>query len=286
MTMMTFSMLTLNLHAYQEGKQAGDTIAARIRSNVPLFDRIAAAITGLDVDVICLQEVAEWRGEPETVPYGLADSNAARRIQQRLSGYHLMQDWSHYAWETWREGTAILSKWPLYRTDSRYVTRSHAKTWWKSRNIVMAQVEKPGIGAVNLFSVHMGWWDDADEPFQAQFNALAAWADEADDGAAATFLCGDFNIGAAGAGYDYVIAQGYADQYLQANPGGMRDPTIGSRIDGWEGNQADGQRIDYIFMKQGGRLAVQSAQIVFTESRYGRVSDHAGVYAVFTRDQR
>ncbi len=136
-----FTILTLNLHSYQEGKGVGDSIAERIQNHAPIFDCIAAAITDLNVDVICLQEVAEWRGDPETVPYGQAASNAARCIHQRIgNAYHLVQDWSHYAWDTWREGVAILSKWPIRKTASRYVTSNTAKTWWKSRNILIHNI--------------------------------------------------------------------------------------------------------------------------------------------------
>ncbi|MCA9934347.1 MAG: endonuclease/exonuclease/phosphatase family protein [Ardenticatenaceae bacterium] len=282
---MAFGILTLNLHSYQEGKRDGDSIAERIRSHTPIFERIASTIIELDVDVVCLQEVGEWREELETRPYGQAASNAARHIQQRTgNAYQLVQDWSHYAWNTWREGTAVLSKWPIRKSASRYVTHNQTKTWWKSRNITMAQVDVPTIGLVNLFSVHTGWWDDPDEPFQAQFDTLAAWADEEDGkGIVGTFLCGDFNIPAGSAGYTYVVGNGrYTDPYLQANPNGMYDATIGQHIDGWEGRQDDAQRIDYIFMKYGSHLKVQSANIIFTESRYGRVSDHAGIYAVFS----
>ena len=283
-----FTILTLNLHSYQEEKQAGDSAAERIAKHAPLFDHIATAILDLNVDVVCLQEVGEWRHESLTVPYGQAVSNAARQINARLrlaNGrfYHIAQNWSHYAWDIWREGAAVLSKWPIHKSSSRYVTTSHDNRWWKSRNILMAQIDMDNIGLINLFSVHLGWWEDADEPFQSQFDTLAAWADEeANNEVVATFLCGDFNIVAGGVGYDYVVDNGrYIDQYLLANPNGMHHPTIGSQIDGWEKNQSNGQRIDYVFMKQGGHLTIQSAHIIFTNSSYGRVSDHAGVYTLF-----
>lgn len=40
-------------------------------------------------------------------------------------------------------------------------------------------------------------------------------------------------------------------------------------------------RIDYIFMKKGSRLEAMSGRVIFTESDYGRVSDHYGYYVEF-----
>ena len=282
---MTFTILTLNLHSYQEFKARGDTVAERLQKHEPLFDRIATAITDLNVDVVCLQEVAEARTEPITTPYGRSPDNAAFRINMRIANggrYKLTQDWSHYAWNAWREGIAILSKHPIHKTSSRYVTANRSKNWWKSRNILFAQIDVPMAGLLNLFSVHTGWWNDAEESAKPQFDRLRAWADaEHTSSVAATFLCGDFNAPAGGPGYAYwQSAAEYSDQYMLANPNGMFDPTIEGSIDGWQA-KSPGQRIDYIFLKNGSTFKVQKARTIFTPSDYGRVSDHAGVYAVF-----
>lgn len=285
---MSFSILTLNLHSYQEFKTPGDTVAERLKKHEPLFDCIAAAISKLDVDVICLQEVAEAGTEPITTPYGQAPSNAARQINKRIGNgnrYQLRQAWSHFAWETWREGLAIMSKHTLRKSLSRYVTSNQSKNWWKSRNILLAQIDVPAVGLLNIFSVHTGWWDDHEEPAQMQFYRLRTWADTEHTGdVAATFLCGDFNTAATSPGYAYWADGGdYKDQYLLANPDGMFDPTIEGPIDGWQ-EKPSGQRIDYIFMKGGSQFKVIEARTIFTSSEYGRVSDHAGVFALFSTD--
>ena len=282
---MNFTILTLNLHSYQEFKSQGDTFAKRLQKHEPLFDRIATAITDLNVDVVCLQEVAEARTELLTTPYGQAPGNAAYRINMRIANgerYQLTQDWSHYAWDAWREGIAILSKHPIRNTSSRYITINRSKTWWKSRNILFAQIDLPKAGLLNLFSVHTGWWNDTEEPAKPQFDRLRAWADaEHTSSVAATFLCGDFNAPAGGPGYAYwQSAAEYSDQYLLANPNGMFDPTIEGHVDGWQGESL-GRRIDYIYLKKGSLFKVQEAHSIFTPSDYGRVSDHAGIYAIF-----
>ena len=282
---MIFTILTLNLHSYQEFKTQGDTIAARIERHAPLFDRIAAAITDLECDVVCLQEVAEAQTEPMTTPYGQAPSNAALRINRRIANgakYQLTQDWSHYAWDTWREGLAIFSKHPIQNSSSQYITANQSKNWWKSRNILFAQIDLPKAGLLNLFSVHTGWWNDPEEPAKPQFDRLRAWADaEHTSDVAATVLCGDFNAAAGGPGYNYwQSAADYSDQYLLANPNGMFDPTIEGPVNGWQG-ESPGKRIDYIFLKTRSGFQVQESQTIFTHTDYGRVSDHVGLYAVF-----
>ena len=99
---------------------------------------------------------------------------------------------------------------------------------------------------------------------------------------AATFLCGDFNAAAGGPGYSYWSSAGeYIDQYLLANPSGMFDPTIEGHVNGWQG-EPPGKRIDYIYLKKGSLFMVQEAHSIFTPSDYGRVSDHTGLYAIFS----
>ena len=283
---MNFTILTLNLHSYQEHKTLEDTVLERLRKHEPLFDRIASAIIDLDIDVVCLQEVAEVRTESLTTPYGKALSNAAQCINMRIANgekYKVTQDWSHYAWDSWREGLASLSIHPITNASSRYIAANQSKAWWKSRNILLAQIEVPRVGLLNIFSVHTGWWDDKEEPAQPQFDSLRTWANAEHTGdVTATFLCGDFNAAAGSPGYSYwEDAGGYTDQYLLANPDGMFDPTINGHIDGWL-EESPEKRIDHIFLKNGSLFRVHEAHLIFTEFTYGRVSDHAGIYAIFS----
>ena len=151
-------VLALNLHCYQEADQDAK------------FSTIARAITELDVDLVCLQEVREnWND-------GAGDwhSNAARIIQERLGRtYYLHTDWAHRGFDRYREGVAILSKFPLLKQEARYLSRSQDSYNIHARKAVMVQVEVPNIGLVNLFSAHLSWWSDG---FREQFDTLAAWA--------------------------------------------------------------------------------------------------------------
>lgn len=296
------SVLTLNLHTYQELRVAEATDARltddlarqRIAAYGPIFDRIAAGINALDPDIICFQEVGEWSageaGQTEAVRFGATDSNMVHQILSRVRDrhyYHTM-DWSHYGWGVWLEGSAILSKYPLSVTGSRFISNpdNGRHRSWKSRNVPLAIIDAPGIGGLAVYSVHAGWWDDPEEPFQDQYRRLLRWAEEnAAAPALTTILCGDFNLPAGSPMYPFLTTDtGYRDQYLLANPDGMLDATIGSGADGWEdGEQA--QRIDYILMNNDSPLKVTRARRVFTEEEFGRVSDHVGIYAEFTVKQ-
>ena len=259
-------ILTLNLHCYQEENQ--DT----------KFSHIARAIDELDIDVVCLQEVAENWGDGQ----GDWNSNAARIIRDRLRRqYHLHADWSHLGFDRYREGIAILSRYDFIASDAGYVSSSHDVYSINSRKVAMVQVNVPYIGAINVFSAHLSWPSGG---FLEQFERLRCWANQKHgDHLAATFLCGDFNIKAGSEAYEAVVkTREYEDQFLAATARSVFDkvfrhasPDVGREL------AADG-RIDYIFMQKRSSLHAVSATELFTDhDGYGRVSDHIGYLVEF-----
>ena len=121
---MELKVLTLNLHTYQE--HHGDLWHVLQEHGREVY-LIAEAIVHENVDVICLQEVGEHFHDHITRPYGFSESNMAFRIQKKIremSGrhFHLFQDWSHIGFGCWREGTAILSRYPMHDCVSPWVT--------------------------------------------------------------------------------------------------------------------------------------------------------------------
>ncbi len=288
-------ILTLNLHTYQEIDSVGvpeseltDELARqRIEAYAPIFDRIALGIVELDPDIVCLQEVGEWphasSDKQGKFEFGSSDSNMVHQILSRLPErrFHYTMDWSHFGWNVWLEGSAILSRYPLTYFDSRFIsgpeTAPHSNDW-KSRNVPMARFELPGFGEVSVFSVHTGWWDDPDEPFQQQYRRLLEWVADVTADSAVTVLCGDFNVAAGSPGYEYMLGDGdFVDHYARANPEGFLDATIGVGADGWE-NSDQGQRIDYVLADDDSALEAIKARRVFTSREFGRVSDHVGVF--------
>lgn len=259
------SVMILNLHCYQEDHQADK------------FRQIAKAIDQQGVDVVCLQEVAEHWNDG----HGDWASNSANIINQLLKKpMQLYSDWSHLGFDKYREGVAILSRYPLRHCQSRYVSDSHDAYDINSRKVVMAQIEPPYLGKINVFSAHLSWWEGG---FQQQFQRLSQWASElADDTVNATLLCGDFNIAAGSTGYRQVVEAGeYEDQFLAVNRQGLFQQIFRVNDSHWGNALTDDYRIDYIFLNKDAKLRATSARVIFTEADYGAVSDHCGYLMQF-----
>jgi maltose 6'-phosphate phosphatase len=259
-------ILTLNLHCFQEESQDAK------------FSRIAEAIDDFDVDLVCLQEVAE----PWADGQGDWNGNAARIIRDRLRRhYHVHTDWSHLGFDRYREGIAVLSRYPLHATDAGYVSSSQSVYSIDSRKVVMAQVDVPHIGLVNVFCAHLSWLSGG---FLEQFDRLRAWANQRHGGeVAATFLCGDFNIKAGSEGYQAVVrTREYEDQYLAATAPNVFDRVFRRDSPQVERDLAHDGRIDYVFMHRRSTLrAVEARELFTTGDHYGRVSDHVGYCVEF-----
>jgi maltose 6'-phosphate phosphatase len=259
------TILILNLHCYQEDDQDDK------------LSQIAKAINEREADIVCLQEVAEHWNDGE----GDWASNSANIINCRLNKpYHIYTDWSHLGFDKYREGVAILSRFPLTEQESRYVSESHDPYSIHSRKVVMAQVKSPYLGLINVFSAHLSWIEDG---FKGQFNCLSEWAASKQSiDVKATLLCGDFNIAAGSEGYRQVVdMHQYDDQFLAANSPGVFDRIFKVNDSHWQHYLADDYRIDFIFMHKSSELLVKSGTVLFTDQDYGRVSDHCGYLLTF-----
>jgi maltose 6'-phosphate phosphatase len=257
-------VLTLNLHCYQEENQDYK------------LSQIARAINELDIDLVCLQEVAEnWNGGQ-----GDWNSNAAKIICERLDRkYALFADWAHLGFDRYREGVAILSRFPLRHSEGRYVSESQDVYSIHARKAVHVQVEVPQFGIVNIFSAHLSWWQDG---FRRQWDTLRAWSDSVHAAGAATLICGDFNIKAGAEGYAHVVTTcDYEDQFLKHSDRRTFDKVFHKRAANWGDRLRDDGRIDYIWAKRESRLKPTGARRLFLEGDYGRVSDHEGFLVTF-----
>ena len=258
-------VLILNLHCYQEENQDEK------------FTTIAKTIDELKIDIVCLQEVAEYWNDG----HGDWESNSAKIINDRLSEpFYIHHDWSHLGFDQYREGVALLSRFPLSNHDSGYVSDSHDVYDINSRKVVTARIYVPYIGFINVFSAHLSWLEGG---FQEQFQRLSEWAQNCkDDDIKATLLCGDFNITAGSNGYELVVnSDEYEDQYLAVNKQGVFDKIFKVNDEHWQSLLADDYRIDYIFMNKNSKIKATSAKVIFTDQDYGRVSDHCGYLMTF-----
>jgi len=259
------NVLVLNLHCRQEDDQDYK------------FSQISKAIDELCVDVVCLQEVAEDWNDAR----GDWSSNSARIINEGLKQpYHIYTDWSHLGFDRYREGVAILSRYPFAEYDARFLSDCQDPYSIHTRKAVMGQIPVPYFGLINFFSVHLSWWADG---FADQFQNLRDWAEcQHVEGVRGTLLCGDFNIEAGSNGYELIVASdAYDDEFLAVTSPDVFGKIFRDRCDDWQRYLVDDGRIDYVFRARSSGLRATGARFVFTPREYGRVSDHEGLLVSF-----
>jgi maltose 6'-phosphate phosphatase len=277
---MELSLLTLNLHTYQQHPRACcfDTMHQHERE----VHIIAEAIADLGIDVVCFQEVGEYMHDPISHPYGESPSNMAFRICSKLRGwghwFHIHQDWSHIGFYRWREGTAIMSRHPMYHNHSAYVSTDQRKDNYMSRNITLSCIDVPWFGLLHVANVHLSW---AHHGFFEEYHRLKNLIDSRRHfGVRADLIVGDFNAPAGEQAYHHIVGQAeYVDQLHELHPQRFYQPSYHGRIDGWE--HSPPKRIDYVFKRNGQPIRIQSMDLIFNGDFYPIVSDHFGYLARF-----
>ena len=240
-------------------------------------------------DILALQEVNQTIGAPladaalltgyvpaqQAIPVR-ADNHAAHAVRLlREAGVRC--SWTYLpvkiGYGKYDEGLALLSlNREIARVDHCLISRTGDYANWKTRRVLGVQVE----GLKDWFcTVHMGWWEDGQEPFLAQWKTLNAFfSDKARH--TPVWLLGDFNSPAEvrGEGYDKIAATGWHDTFLAARE---RDAglTVPGAIDGWRGKTPDGMRIDHIWCSQ--PVGIAASRVVFNGTDRPVVSDHYGV---------
>ena len=172
------------------------------------------------------------------------------------------------------EGLAVLSRSPILGTSQFYITGIRDYENWKTRKILGINT-RTEYGDESFYSVHMGWWNDSEEPFEGQWKRISRGL--APLSGKQLWLMGDFNSPAhvTGQGRDLILASGWFDAYDLAV---SRDSgvTVANAIDGWrEQGEISGMRIDYIWTSR--RVPVISIKTIY-DGIYGPlVSDHFGI---------
>lgn len=271
-------------------------------------------------DILALQEVSQSAGESALRQDSLSGlvpcpgfggtfkkDNHAARLARMLSEAGIPYYWTwvpaKLGYEKYDEGLAVFSRYPILEADSFQISRCSDYHNWKTRRVLGIRIDGPDPEW--FYTVHMGWWKDDEEPFEAQWKRL-------EDGLRAhisqgirVWLLGDFNSpdNIRGQGYDLVKKSGWLDTYELAAQKD-RGATVEEEIDGWredekedaqsqdengENQGGNGQgdvssqkakgmkamRIDYIWCSR--PAAVQSSQVVCDGRKYPKVSDHYGV---------
>ena len=231
-------------------------------------------------DSACADSVSPSAAAPS--PVIRCDNHAyrvARLCAQMGLNYHWTWTGAKIGYDKYDEGLAIFSRFPILGTEQFYITGTQDYTNWKTRRILGISISADH-GMEHFYSVHMGWWNDAEEPFQAQWERICRTLPSRTAGP--VWLMGDFNSPAhvQGQGRDLIRNSGWLDSYELA---ASKDSgiTAGQVIDGWRENHiignggSPGMRIDYIWTSR--QIPVRSSRVIFNGSREPVVSDHYGI---------
>ncbi|WP_289183169.1 endonuclease/exonuclease/phosphatase family protein [uncultured Dubosiella sp.] len=262
-------LLTLNTHSLEEK-------AMRVKQV-----EFVKAIAALDPDVIALQEVnqtfaADDMQEPSARPgVPFREDNHAYMLHQLMKQQGLRYEMVWLPVKTgysrYDEGLAFFTKKKILEVRSTLLSQQDDYDDFRTRRSLEVKTDDGWF-----VNVHMGWWNDALEPFAGQWKTLAKALPQDEP----VYVLGDFNADAQvrGEGYDLVRASGFFDLYeeAQAKDDGM---TVVQEIDGWrEGDHPKKMRIDHLFSSR--PVAVASCRTVFNGINEPVISDHFGLMAI------
>ena len=232
-------------------------------------------------DIIALQEVNQSIDEKEISCCDLHFTNKSDIIikkdnyayliveELKKKGVKYFWDWLPVkrGYERYDEGLAILSKNPIEKTAAYLISKTNDYNNWKKRMVLGAKVENEWF-----YCVHMGWFDDEEEPFVKQWENLTSQISNLEK----VWLLGDFNADSkkTGQSYDLIKQSGWIDSFEVAK---IKDSgvTVTKNIAGWENKKISQMRIDYIFSKH--EIPIKESYTVFNGEKYPIVSDHFGV---------
>ncbi|UUV19539.1 endonuclease/exonuclease/phosphatase family protein [Fusobacteria bacterium ZRK30] len=255
-------ILTLNCHSWQEEDQ------------LEKIKYLAETIYEKNYDVVALQEVSQHR-DSQIIYDNIREDNFALLLVEEIKklgkAYNFIWDFSHYGYDIYEEGVALLSKEPFIKSESIYISQSSSIENWKSRKIVGGSIDLHDE-IYTFYSCHTGWWNDEEEPFRYQGEKILEILKNTDN---KVFFMGDFNNDAnvSGEGYDFLIKDGLIDTFITAE---IKDDgcTVPGEIAGWENNSSK-KRLDLILA--GTPMKIYSSNVIFNGKNKKVVSDHFGV---------
>ncbi|SDC36709.1 maltose 6'-phosphate phosphatase [Pelagirhabdus alkalitolerans] len=256
-------LLTLNAHSWQETHQL-DKITI-----------LADEIVQKGYDVIALQEVSQLIDSLPLNDSLIHDDHYGQLLVDQLnkksaSTYHMRWAQAHIGYDIYEEGVALITRLPIIDEDVIFLSDSQDVNDWKTRVALKLTIES-NQKLIDVFSVHLGFWEDKDEPAAKQFKRLL----DATNLERLTFLMGDFNTESThqSEGYRFMLNHNWLDTYTLAKEkdNGI---TVPGAIDGWKDSAKD-KRIDYIFTNQ--TINVDSSFAIFNGQNKPVISDHYGV---------
>ncbi|NFL89159.1 endonuclease [Clostridium botulinum] len=254
-------LLTLNCHSWQEENQ------------IDKIKYLAKTIAEKDYDAIALQEVSQSINS-NVIKSNLKYDNFAVLLKSELdkynTNYNFFWDFSHIGYEKYEEGLAIFTKHNIVDEKSFFISKATDVEYWKTRRIVKLTFEYNNEN-IDIYSCHLGWWEDQEEPFKYQVKKLL----EENTSNNTTFFMGDFNNNEfiRNEGYDYLLNKGLIDTFTisKEDDNGI---TVRGKIDGWDENK-EKLRLDLILSNK--KLDVLTSKVIFNGINKDIISDHYDV---------
>lgn len=278
-------LITLNTHSLVEPDYAAKT------------RKFAQVILKEQPDIVALQEVNQSQNAsviPDVMLPGyvrcsdfdrqIRSDNHALILAEILRGMDCYYHWTWISVKTgygkYDEGMALLTRKPVVRVRQHLISRTDDYENWKTRKMLGVQID----GCEDwFFTVHMGWWNDEEEPFKGQWDCMENLFRDYRKEDSAIWLMGDFNSpdNVRDQGYDLVTGSGWKDSWKAA---AEKDEgfTVEKEIDGWRDSdtgkaeqKTDRMRLDYIFSSE--KREILTSEVICNGKKYPIVSDHCGV---------
>ncbi|MEW6659596.1 MAG: endonuclease/exonuclease/phosphatase family protein [Thermodesulfobacteriota bacterium] len=278
----SIKILTLNVM-----QQASEARAAR-------FQRIVDFLAAAPVHLLALQELSGGPYDTPPTQDSGADLAAMLAAAGWQYGYYTEANWGYPPYLVFKVG--ILPRYTMTATAAASTgtpTDLPGPDFPGRKNVVMAQVNIPGFGRINLYSVHI--YTPSVEGIEPQIDNLMAFVNrvDAENPAVASLVAGDmnFSINESPAAYQKFLDQGFIDSYAGAN--GFADPqncctpsNTGGCTVGVPGNPfasiGSPSRIDFLFVRGKG-VRLKQSQVVFNGVNQDFVSDHCAVLTEIAR---
>lgn len=266
------TIMTINTHSYIE-----DNADRKMQI-------LADAILRLKPDLVAMQEVNQLcLSECVSSPYmqselgiGLKKDNYALCLSEKINKNNSLYSFSwlgiKHGFEVYDEGLCIFTKGKAEETKHLLISKCTSDDNWKKRMALGVKYNGEWF-----YNVHMGRWDDNEEPFLYQWKSLTANIATNEK----IWLMGDFNSPSdiRNEGYDEVLSDGWYDTYKLAD---KKDDgyTVCDKIDGWKDkNNFTNKRIDFIFCSH--MADIKSSYTIFNGDNEEVISDHFGVIVTY-----
>lgn len=280
-------ILTLNTHSileknYEQKLSAFVDVVSKEQPDIIALQEVNQSAGGLLADLDLVKHLVPCPGNDVPIRQ---DNHAARAAALlRKKGLNYSWTWvpGKLGYGKYDEGMAFFSlNHEITEVDSFYISGCRDYQNWKTRRVLGIQTDRDNSW---FYTAHMGWWQDAEEPFLPQWECLHQTLlpkqKEAD-----IWLMGDFNSPAEvrSQGYDCIRSSGWQDTYLLAEEkdGGI---TVEGVIDGWREyltnpSEVTGMRIDHIWCSK--EAPIRRSTVIFNGTNGPVVSDHFGVIIEF-----